>query len=60
MKSWVEQWLGRKDSRAAVLLALFDPVSRGISSSIQTYLQETAKKGRMEFVALSPETPDAP
>ena len=60
MKGWVEQWLGRKDRRAAVLLALFDPLSRRISSSIETYLQEVAKKGRMEFVAQSPETPDAP
>ena len=56
MKGWVDQWLGRKDRRAAVLLALFDPVSQGVSSSMVAYLEEVAKRGRMEFVALSQET----
>ncbi len=60
MKGWVEQWLGRKDSRAAVLLALFDPVSRGVSSSIETFLHQVAKRGSMEFVAQSQETPEDP
>ena len=60
MKGWVDQWLGRKDCRAAVLLALFDPVSRGVSSSMAAYLQEAAKRGSMEFVAQSQETPEDP
>jgi len=60
MKGWVDQWLGRKDRRAAVLLALFDPVSRGVSSSMAAYLQEVAKRGSMEFVAQSQETPEDP
>jgi hypothetical protein len=60
MKGWVDQWIGRKDRRAAVLLALFDPLSRGISSPIEAYLQEVAKKGRMEFVAQSQETSEDP
>ena len=58
MKGWVEQWLERKDRRAAVLLALFDPVNGGVSSSIEAYLREVAKRGSMEFVALSLETPE--
>jgi hypothetical protein len=60
IKAWVEQWLRRKDRHAAVLLALFDPVARGASSSIAAYLQEVAKLGSMEFVAQSQETPEDP
>ena len=55
MKGWVDEWLARKDRRAAVLLALLDPASRGVSSPMVAYLQEVAKRGRMEFVALSQE-----
>jgi hypothetical protein len=60
MKGWVDQWFRRKDRRAAVLLALFDPVARGASSSIAAYLQEVAKRGSMEFVAQSQEMPKDP
>jgi len=60
MKGWVDQWLKRKDRRAAVLLALFDPVSRGVSSAMAAYLQAVARRGSMEFVALSQETPEDP
>ena len=60
MKGLVDQWLGRKDRRASVLMALFDPVSRGVSSSMAAHLQEVAKRGSMEFVALSQETPEDP
>ena len=60
MKGWVDQWLKRKDRRAAVLLALFDPVARGPSSSIAAYLQEVAKRGSMEFMAQSQETSEDP
>src|SRR5712691_5732241 len=37
IQGWVDQWLARKNRRAAVLLALFDPVSGGVSTSMAVY-----------------------
>lgn len=48
--AWLDLWLQRKHSRPAVLIALFDPVYRGISSTIQTQLQEIARKAKAEFL----------
>jgi len=58
VKSWIELWLKQRGSRPAVLLALFDPLYLGTSSSIQTYLREVAKRGNMEFLARSEEKPE--
>jgi hypothetical protein len=58
VKSWIELWLKQKASRATVLLALFDPLYLGTSSSIQTYLRDVAKRGKMEFLARSEEKPE--
>ena len=58
VKSWIELWLKQKGSRPAVLLALFDPLYLGTSSSIQAYLREVAKRGKMEFLARSEERPE--
>lgn len=55
VKSWIELWLKQKGSRPAVLLALFDPLYLGTSSSIQVYLREVAKRGNIEFLARSEE-----
>jgi len=57
VEEWIELWLARKRERPSVLLALFDPVYQGVSSSMQSYLKEVAKKGRMEFLVQSDETP---
>jgi hypothetical protein len=51
VKSWIELWLKQRSSRPAVLLALFDPLYLGTSSSIQAYLRGVARRGNMEFVA---------
>jgi hypothetical protein len=58
VKSWIDLWLKQKGSRSAVLLALFDPLYLGTSSSIQAYLREVAQKGKMEFLARSEEKPE--
>ena len=55
---WLELWLKKRGSRPAVLLALFDPLYLGTSSSIQAYLQQVAKRGKMEFLTHSEEKPD--
>jgi hypothetical protein len=58
VQSWIELWLKQKGSRHPVLLALFDPLYLGTSSSIQTYLRDVAKRGNMEFLARSEEKPE--
>jgi hypothetical protein len=58
VKSWIELWLKQRGHRAAVLLALFDPLYLGTSSAIQGYLREVARKGNMEFLARSEEKPE--
>jgi len=58
VKSWIDLWLGQNKNRSMVLLALFDPVYQGTSSSMKAYLEEVAKRGGMEFLAKSEEAPD--
>jgi len=58
IKSWIDLWLRQKGSRPTVLLALFDPLYLGSSSSMQAFLQGVARKGNMEFLARSEEKPD--
>jgi hypothetical protein len=58
VKSWIDLWLKQRSSRAAVLLALFDPPYLGTSSSIQACLREVAKRWKMEFLARSEEKPE--
>jgi hypothetical protein len=55
IKSWIELWLKQRSSRSAVLLALFDPLYLGTSSSMQACLREVANRGKMEFLARSEE-----
>ena len=50
VKSWIDLWLRHRNNRSNVLLALFDPVYQGVSSSIKGYLEEVAKRGGMEFL----------
>ena len=56
--SWIELWLKQKRRRPGVLLALFDPLYLGTSSSIQAYLRGVAQKGNMEFMVRSEEKPE--
>ena len=58
IKSWIDLWAKQKAPRPKVLLALFDPLYMGSSSSIQVFLQAVAKKGNMEFLARSEEKPE--
>jgi hypothetical protein len=57
-KSWIDLWLGQRNNHNIVLLALFDPVYQGSSSSMKAYLEEVAKRGGIEFLAKSEEAPD--
>ena len=58
VKSWIDLWLRQRNNRSNVLLALFDPVYQGVSSSIKGYLEEVAKRAGMEFLIRAEETPD--
>ena len=58
VKSWIELWLKQRGKRPAVLLALFDPLYQGTSSSMQACLREVARRGHMEFLARSEEKPE--
>jgi hypothetical protein len=53
VKSWIDLWLGQRNTHPAVLVALFDPVYHGFSSSMEGYLQGVAKRGGMEFLVTS-------
>ena len=59
VKSWIELWLKIRSKPVTVLLALFDPVYRGVSSSMASYLREVAKRGGMEFLVKSEDSPDS-
>ena len=58
VKTWIDLWLKQRNNHSIVLLALFDPVYQGVSSSIEAYLQEVAERGGMEFLAKSEDAPD--
>lgn len=58
IKSWVELWQKQRCGRPAVLLALFDPLYVGSSSSMQAYLQSVATKAKMELLVVSEEKPE--
>ena len=58
VKSWIELWLRQRNNHNIVLLALFDPVFQGSSSSMKANLQEVAKRGNMEFLVKSEDAPD--
>jgi|ERR1035437_1172631 hypothetical protein len=53
VKNWIDLWLGQKGTRDTVLLALLDPPYEGASHSMETYLQEIARRGGMEFLVQS-------
>jgi hypothetical protein len=58
VKNWIDLWQRQRGDRPSVLLALFDPLYLGTSSSIQAYLQGVAQKGNMEFLVQSEEGPE--
>jgi hypothetical protein len=58
VKGWIELWLKQKRKRPGVLLALFDPLYLGTSSSMQAYLREVAGKGKLEFMSRCEEKPE--
>jgi hypothetical protein len=58
VRSWIGLWLKQRSNRSAVLLALFDPLYMGTSSSMQAFLGDVARRGKMEFVARSEEKPE--
>jgi len=59
VKGWIDLWLKKGNNPGTVLLALFDPVYRGVSSSMAAYLQGVAKRGGMEFLVKSEDSPDS-
>ena len=54
----MESWLPRKRTQPVVLLALFDPLYRGDSSSMKAYLETAAAKAKVPFLAQSEEILD--
>ena len=57
VKRWIDLWLSHKGARHGVLLALLDPDYEGDTSATETYLRETARRGGLEFLVESNETP---
>ena len=58
VKTWMESWLARKRAQPVILLALFDPLYRGDSSSMKAYLEIAASKAKIPFLAQSEEVID--
>ena len=58
VKGWFDSWLSQKANRHMALVALFDRVDQGDSSSTRAYLEEVAQRGDMEFLAQSEEMPE--
>ena len=58
VKTWLETWLPRKRTQPVVLLALFDPLYRGDSSSMKTYLEKAAAKAKVPFLTQSEDLMD--
>jgi hypothetical protein len=58
VKSWIDLWLKQKRKRPGVLVALFDPLYTGTSTSMQTYLREVAAKAKLEFFSRAEDKPE--
>jgi len=57
VKSWIDLWIAKRGAKPTTLLALFDPPYRGVSTGMQTYLQQVAKTARIEFMVESEDGP---
>lgn len=57
LQGWIDLWLAHKRKQRSLLLALFDPVYSGVSTTLRAYLEEVARKGHMEFLVQSEDTP---
>ena len=57
VKSWIELWLSHKGTRPAVLLALLDAANEEAAGPTQTYLQDVARRGGMNFLVELSEQP---
>lgn len=58
VRSWLDLWSSESRRRSRVLLGLFEPLYRGVSSGIQSDLREIASRTHTEFLAYSEEAPD--
>jgi hypothetical protein len=59
VKTWIDLWLAHKGARHTVLLALLDSGYEEVPGPTQTYLQDTARRGGMEFLVESGDVPPA-
>ena len=59
VKIWIDLWLQQEVRRPAMLLALLDPDYEGASTLVPNYLREVAKRGSMEFLVVSEDSPEA-
>ena len=50
VKGWIDLWLQRRARQTAILLALLDADYEGVSSPVEAYLQQAARRGGMEFL----------
>jgi hypothetical protein len=57
LRSWIDLWLPHRRKQRSLLLALFDPVSSGVSAALRAHLEEVARRGRMEFLVQSEDVP---
>ena len=57
LRSWIDLWLPHKRKQHSLLLALFDPISSGVSTTLRARLEEVAHKAHMEFLVQSEDAP---
>jgi len=58
VNDWIDLCLEKKGKKPRVLVALFDPIYQGDSTSMQAYLKDVAKQGNMEFLVQTEEFPE--
>lgn len=56
---WIGRWINQKGKKTKALVALFDALHEGDSTSIQVCLKNLAQEGRLEFLVQNEESPSS-
>ena len=59
VNDWIHMWLDQKSKKPSVLVALFDTVYQGDSTSMHAYLKDVARQGNMEFLVQAEESSES-
>jgi hypothetical protein len=58
VKGWFDLWLPQKGNCHMALVALLDHLDQGDSNAMRAYLEKSAQRSEMEFLAQSEEMPE--